>query len=209
MFRTRCILFSNRQCNGGAMKQIHKKYLMNMILIWMGCFILFLFVYIIILAPQNKTKKQVQMQLAHVKKKFSDAQQAAKISNQEDLKKKIEDVRQNVNNFVISFEDSANLTFDISQIADRLKVIALSIKSKGNQPIPDCKYISQNQIYLSFSAAFNQFFTLLNELERHRPVIFIDKFAVTRLNSGYYGNEISMELSVFVTKREDVSKNSG
>jgi hypothetical protein len=101
------------------------------------------------------------------------------------------------------------LTFDISQIADRLKVTGLSIKSKVNQPIPDCKHISESQIYISFDATFNQFFAMLNELERHRPVVFIDKFAVTRSNSSYSKNDVSMEMSVFVTKRENVSRNSG
>ncbi len=203
------ISFLNRQYDGGAMKQIHKKYLTNMILVWAGCFILFLFVYLLILAPQNKTKKRIQTKLAQMKKQYFDAQQVVQSKNQKNLKKKIENLRRNVGDFVINFEDSANLTFDISQIADRLKVTALSINSKGSQPIADCTRISENQVYISFNAAFNQFFALLNELERHRPVVFVNKFAISRLNNNYSGNDVSMELSVFVTKRKNVSKNSG
>ncbi len=205
----KCIWFLNRQCDGGAMKQIHKKYLTNMLLIWSGCFILFLFVYLIVLAPQNKTKKRIQTRLDKMKKEFTDAQQASQVQNQRNLKKRIDELRESTGDFVINFEDSANLTFDISQIADRLRVTALSIKSKGNRPIPDCEHISENQIYISFDAAFNQFFALLNELERHRPVVFIEKFAVTRSNNNYSKNDVSMTLSVFATKRENISRNSG
>jgi len=191
------------------MKQIHKKYLTNMIFVWAGCFVLFLFLYFIVLAPQNKTKKQILTKLAKMKKELVDAQQASQFKNQQNLKKRIEDLRENAGDFVINFEDSANLTFDISQVADGLKVTGLSIKSKGNQPIKDCKSISENQIYISFDAAFNQFFAMLNELERHRPVVFIDKFAITRSNDNYSQNDVSMELSVFVTKRENISRDSG
>jgi hypothetical protein len=191
------------------MKQIHKKYLTNMIFVWAGCFVLFLLLYLIVLAPQNKTRKQIITELVKIKKELTDAQQASQLQNQKILKKKIEDLRQNVGDFVINFEDSANLTFDISQIADKLRLTALSINSKGNQSVPSCKLISESQIFISFNAAFNQFITLLNELERHRPVVFVDKFAVTRSNNVYSENDVSMELSVFVTAREDASKDGG
>lgn len=190
------------------MKQIYKKYMTNMALIWAGCFILFLFVFIIVSLPQNRTKKRIQTRLNRVEKQYHNAQNAAQVQNQERLKRKIENLDNNVGDFVINFGDSANLTFDISQIADALKVTELSIKSKGNHPLPDCEHISENQIYLGFSGPFNSFFALLNALERHRPVVFVNKFAITRSNQERSGNDISMELAVFVTKRKVSSKDS-
>lgn len=190
------------------MKQIYKKNLKRLTLIWFGCFILFLFGYILILGPQNQTKRMVERRWAQVEKKYSDAQKAAQIQNRDKKRQQIENLQTQLGDFAVDFEDSADLTFDISQMADEQNVTALSIKSKTGKPVADCKYLAENQIYLSFNAGFKQFFALLNAIERHRPVLFIDKFAITRSSKDLSDNEVSMELTVFVIKQKSTSNNS-
>jgi hypothetical protein len=120
----------------------------------------------------------------------------------------IERLRNELNNFVVDFNDSANLTFDISQIASEKAVTSFSIEASKRDNSKDKtapeKYISESFIDISFSATdFNQFAALLNALERHQPVIFVDRFAITRSDRSGSDRQVKMNLSVFVSKMQD------
>ncbi len=184
--------------------KIYRKYFTTAALIWAGCFILFLFVYMIVLAPQKKTRKQIENQLAGKKQIYNSALKATQEETKIWLNEQIENLRNKLNGFVIDFEDSANLTFDISQIASEKKLDSFSIKGKdAGENSTDFKYLSENHIDVGFTAAFNQFATFLNALERHWPVIFVDSFKITRSKRGDPGHKVNMSLAVFVRKRQD------
>lgn len=190
------------------MKPIYKKYLTTAALTWAGCFILFLFVNMLILAPQRKSKEQIEKQLAEKKQEYDYAIKAAQEETKIQLNEQIENLRDELKGSVINSEDSADLVFDISQIANEKGLAAFSIKAKDDRTgagleIPNCSHICENHIDISFTAGFNQFAAFLNALERHRPVIFIDSFKITRSIQGDSGHQIDMSLAVFVRKQRD------
>ena len=188
------------------MKPIYKKYFTTVGLIWAGCFVLFLCVYILVLAPQEKGKKQFEKQLAEKKQMYNSVLKMAQEETKIRLNEQIESLQNKLQGFVIDYEDSANLTFDISQIAKEKRVASFSIRTKNdrkNSVIPNCSYISENRFDISFTADFNQFATFLNALERHRPIVFVDKFTITRPKQDDSGHEVNMSLAVFVKKRQD------
>ncbi len=186
--------------------KIQKKYLITVAIVWAGCFMLFLFVYIALLVPQQKSKKRVESQLAEIIQRHNSALTA----NQEDTKKRkneeIEKLRETMKNFAYDSEDSANLTFDISQIANEKKVNSFSIKMqedrRGGQA-GDLKYIQENSIDISFTGDFNQFVTFLNALERHQPVVFVDNFKIIRSAVEDSNHKANMKLAVFLRKSQD------
>jgi len=183
--------------------KIYRKYFATGALIWAGCFILFLFVYMIVLAPQKKSRKQAENQLAEKKRIYNSALKATQEETRIWLNEQIENLRSKLNGFVIDFEDSANLTFDISQIANEKKLGSFSIKGKDtSKGSADFKYLSENHIDVGFTAAFNQFATFLSALERHWPVIFVDSFKITRSRRNEPGHKVNMGLAVFVRKRQ-------
>ena len=187
------------------MKSIYRKYFTTAALIWAGCFVLFLLVYVFVLAPQRKSKKQIEKQLAERKQVYNSALKAAQEKTKIQLNEQIEHLRNGLKDFVIDFGDSANLTFDISQIASEKKVDSFSIRTgddRGGQAIPECSYIRESHIDISFTGGFSQFATFLNALERHRPVVFVDKFAITRSDQGDSNHRVSMSLAIFVKKRQ-------
>ena len=49
------------------MNPLYKKYFTTVALIWASCFMIFFFVYMLVLAPQIKSKKQIDKQLAEKK----------------------------------------------------------------------------------------------------------------------------------------------
>jgi len=189
------------------MKSVYEKYFTKVALVWTGCFILFFFAYMLMLAPQKGSKEQLIQQLEEKKQMYNSALKAAQKETQIQLNEQIEHLRDELKNFVIDFEDSANLTFDISQIANGKEVTSFSIETKKDSskgPAMSDNYISESCIDISFStASFNQFAALLNALERHQPVIFVDEFAMTRSRTGSSGHQVNMSLSVFVRKMQE------
>lgn len=185
--------------------KIYKNYLSIAALIWAACFILFSFTYIILLRPQKNSQKLVEEKLAKKKQMYDSAVKATQEETKIRLNKQIEHLRNRLQDFVIDSENSANLTFDISQIADEQKLVSFSIKGKDNNqvsPIPNCNCIFESHIDVSFTAWFHQFATFLNALERHRPVLFVDKFTVSS-GRGDSGPQASINLVVLTRKQQD------
>jgi len=184
----------------------NRKYLMTAGLIWAACFVVFLLAYIFVLGPQKDYKKSIENKLLQRKQVYESALRAAQEETKIRLNKQIERLRNRLKDFVIDFEDAANLTFDISQIASEKKVDSFSIKSKdsrGFTAIPDCSHIFENHIDISFTGGFNQFATFLNALERHRPVLFIDKFKIIRSSQEDYSYKVGLNVAAFVRKQQD------
>lgn len=185
------------------MKSIYRKYITTVTVIWAGCFIPLLFAYMLVLRPQKKSKEHVEKQLAEKRQMYESAIEAAQEETKIWLKEEMGRLQNGLRDFVIDFGDSGNLTFDISRIAGDKQVGSFSIRNKNERGclgIPNCTYIGENQIDISFTGGFNQFATFINALERHRPVIFVDKFKITREESERLGHQVNMNLAIFVKK---------
>lgn len=181
----------------------YKKYLTRIALIWAACLVLFVLIYMIMLRPQRSIETRLDSELTEKKHMYEFAQKAAKKETQIRLNEQIEQLRKKLSDFVIEFEDSANLTFDISKIASEKKVTSFSVRSKedrGVMVIPDCNYICENHIDISFIAGFNQFATFLNALERHHPVVFINEFSITRSNQDDSAYQVTLDVAAFIRK---------
>ncbi|MHC4456772.1 MAG: GspMb/PilO family protein [Planctomycetota bacterium] len=188
------------------MNSVYRKYLKTIALVWAGCFLLLFFIYMLVLAPHRKSKEQIEQRLAEKKQIYDSVVEMAQEETQQKLNKQIEDLRDRLKDFAIDFEDSANLTFDISRIASEGKLSSFGIKGKegrGGSAKLDGKYIGENQINVDFESGFHEFTTFLNALERHSPVVFVDGFTITRSKQDSSGHQVSMNLSVFVRKRMD------
>jgi hypothetical protein len=160
------------------------------------------------LAPQKNSKEQLKKQLEEKKQMYNSALKATQEETQIQLNEQIEHLRDRLKDFVIDFEDSTDVTFDISQIANAKEVASFSIETNkrdnSRDPTMSNKYIFESHIDIGFSTAdFNQFAALLNALERHRPVIFVDRFAITRSSKGGSDRQVNMSLAVLVRKIQD------
>lgn len=186
--------------------KIYRKYLMGAALIWAACLVLFLLVYMLVLGPQRSSKKRLESEIAEKKQLHESALRAAQEETKIQLNEQIESLRNRLKYFVIDFEDSANLTFDIGQIASEEKVASFSVKSTDDRKvsaIPDCNFISENHIDISFIAGFNQFATFVNALERHQPVLFVNKFTIVRSNQDNSVYQATLDVAAFVRKQKE------
>ncbi len=187
--------------------KVHKKYLITSGVIWAACFVIFLLAYMLIVRPQKNSKKLVESRLAEKQQVYKSALRAAHEETRIRLNEQIESLRNRLKDFVSEFEDSVNLTFDLSQIAEEKKVASFGSKVKSNRGIAKkkdkYKYIRENQINISFTGDFNQFATFLNTLERHRPVIFVDKFTLARSARDESVYLVNLSVIAFVRKQQD------
>jgi Tfp pilus assembly protein PilO len=187
------------------MNAVYIKHSKTVGLIWGGCFGLFVLVYMIALAPQSAQKAQVENQLAEKKQVYDSAMELSQQESKARLKEEIERLQSKMRDFVVGSEDSANLTFDISQAANEKKVSSFNIKASDTRKTAsksETSYIAEEAMDIQFEGGFNQFATLLNDLERHRPVVFVDKFSITRSENNNSEHKASMSLSVFTRKRQ-------
>ena len=186
--------------------KMYTKYVIRAGMIWAACFVVFLLAYILVFGPQKNTKKRIESRLAEKKQVYESALRAAQKETEIQLNEQIEHLQSRLKNFVVDFEDSANLTFEISQIADEKKVASFSIKGKDNLVLPGepvHKYISENHIVINFIGGFNQFATFLNALERHRPALLVEKFTIVRSGQDDSVFRVSLNLAAFVRKQQD------
>lgn len=188
------------------MKSAYRKHLITVGPIWAGCFVALTLVYLLFLAPQNKRRRQITKEFSEQKQLYERALEKAQKRARVKLSEQIEHLENTMNGFVINSEDTANLIFAISQIANAKQVSELRIgpkKQRAGLKVSKSKYISEDHIGLSFNSGFNQFATLLNALERHQPVIFVDGFEITRFDRGKSGHKVDMDLAAFVKKQQD------
>jgi len=186
--------------------KIYRTYLIRTAIAWAACLVLFIVAYMFILGPEKKSRKALESTLAENKQMYEFAQKASQEQTKIRLNEQIEKLQGTIKNFVVDFEDSANLTFDIGRIANEEKVASFSIRNNDKQSvsdIPDCNSICENHIDISFIAGFNQFATFVNALERHQPVLFVNEFSISRSKKGQSAYQVSLDVAAFVKKRQD------
>ncbi len=187
-------------------KKKNKKLFMTVAIIWVGSFILFAIVYLVLLLPQKKSKEQVESEYDRMKLKYESVIEMRNEETKARFKEELESLENKVKDFTLDSEKASNLTFDISQIANKKKVDSFSIKTQENVKTTadlGLKYIKENEIDINFAGSFNQFATFLNTLERNRPVVFVDSFKITRSHRDDLGHKVNMNLAVFICKQQD------
>lgn len=184
--------------------KIYRKYLITAASVWAACLVLSLLVNMFVLGPQRSSKKRLENKIAEKKQLHESALRADKEETKIQLKEEIEILRNMLKYFVFDSEESINITFDIGQIASEKEVASLSIKSAEGRTvstITDCNYISESHIDVSFIGGFNQFATFVNALERHQPVLFVNKFTISRSNQDDSVYQVSLDVAAFVRKQ--------
>jgi hypothetical protein len=184
----------------------HKKYLTKAAIGWAACLVAFAVTYGMVLRPQRIVEKRLDKKLTEKKQLYESAQRAGRQATRTRLNGQIKRLRDRLHDFVSSFEDSANLTFDVGQIASQEKVASFSVKGKEKRTtstVPDCNCIRENHMDISFVSGFYQFATFVNALERHKPVLFVNEFTLARSNQNKSVYEATLDVAALVKKPRD------
>jgi Tfp pilus assembly protein PilO len=193
--------------------QGYKTYLTKAAMIGAVFLALCLLAYGVVLRPQNNSKKRLEKTLAEQKQIYASARRAAQEQTRIQLDEQIERLRDQLKGFVVDLEDSTHLTFDISQMASKENLSSLSVTTRAQSRTsrhgvavgakPKTHHINENHIDIKFNAGFRQFATFVNALERHRPVLFIDEFKITRSNQDESVFQVTLDVEAFVRKQQN------
>ncbi len=186
----------------------YRTYLTITAVAWAGCLVLFVAAYLIMLIPQKSREKYYDRTLTEKKQVYEYAQRAAQEQTKIELDKEIERLRERLKDFVVDFEDSADLTFAIGQIAKERKVAALSIgsgdkRAASKTPVADVNTVDETNIDISFISGFNQFAAFVNNLERHRPVFFVHAFKIARSNQDKSVYTVTLDVRALVRRPKE------
>ena len=187
---------------------VYKKYFTITAVAWAVCLLPFVAAHMIVLKPQTDNKRHLAKKLTEKKLEYEAAQKAAEEQTKIELNEQIARLRERLSDFVIDFEDAADLKFDITQLAREKELAALSVGSgkreKASAKSPsDPNSISESPIDISFVSGFNQFASFVNSLERHRPVILVHEFKLARSNQNKSAYQITLDVRALVRKRQE------
>ncbi len=183
----------------------YRKYIITMGIVWGVSFFLFAIAYYFFITPQLKIRSQLLKEATEKKERLNIALGISLEDNRKKLAAEIESLKTKLSNYVFEYEDSPNLTFAVSRIAGDRQVSAFTVKTteiSRQQDQPTAKNFQENKIEISFASDFLQFANFINDLERHQPVVFVDRFRVQREGQGGTSSKIDMSLSFFVRRKQ-------
>ena len=187
----------------------NKKYLKVCALIWVVCLAAFALSYFLLISPQNIAIKSLENKIVQGEQDYKRAQIAAKYETQDRINQEIESLRNKLDTFVLDNQKAADLTFDISQIANDCLLSSFNVQSNDIEMISessDPNNIFEKQIKINFIAEFEEFAVFLNTLERHKPVLFVDKFMLSQKNNSEKDYQVTVDLTALVQKQTSVSQ---
>jgi hypothetical protein len=188
------------------MTRADKKYLKVAAVLWTACLAVFLLAYFLVLVPQVRTREKLVGELAKKQKAREDARDYADRQAKGIPDKEIKQLCSRYSGFVFDPEHSGGLTFIINQIATDRQIpssVNIHVQDSRGRGAPDFTHIAESTVDISFTAGFNQFLNLTNALERHRPVVFVDNFTITRSRKADARHPVSMKLAVLLAKDEN------
>jgi hypothetical protein len=175
-------------------------------IVWAASLVVFALVYYTVIIPQLKAKAQLLEESTEKKQLFESAISAALEDNKKKLTGETEELKTRLSDYVCESEESANLTFSISSIAADKQVSEFTVKTFEQSRVQNSlvsNNLQENRIEISFASNFLQFASFLNTLERHQPVIFVDRFKVLRGDRSGTPDKADMTLSYFARKKLD------
>lgn len=190
----------------------YKTYLKRAGIVWMLSLVLCLLAYMFGLRPQNDGIKRLERSIEEQKQVYAAARRAAQEQNRIQLSEHIDRLRDKLGDFVINSDELTDLTFDISQMADRENLASFSVTPRSKQggrrrgaarKEVEARSISENLIDIKFTAGFHQFAAFMNALERNNPILFVDAFEIIRSSQNESVYQATLDVTAFVKKQRD------
>ena len=183
-----------------AVKILLKKYLPKIILSWTGFLFIGLGIYFFVLLPQEREKDRLDGRFDELSDQLKQARNYIGELSKTSLGREVASLKEQASLFIVNPNNASNLTLDISGLSKSFNLASMSIRNHEDRDIQNCTRIVESPLRVTFRSSFSNFFLLLNRLERHQPVVFIDSFSISRSRQEKEGNEVTMDVSVFVSK---------
>lgn len=182
---------------------VRSRYLAIVATAWLPCLAVAAAFCLLVVRPQIVRGRDLQARLDEAKRQYEVAQAAAKKEDRVRMAAAVETLSNRVNEFTVELEMAPDLLLEIAKLASDIGAESFAMRPRGRQgldALPGCDLIGEKCIDISFTARFGRFAALLNALERHQPVLFVESFSIDNTRSQSSGPRVDMAVAVLVEK---------
>lgn len=183
------------------MKADYKRFLIILVVVWGGAFVLLLGTHMFLTLPQQKESELLGKQLMEKRLRYDISKAADSEQVRAQLSGRVSGLTEELGRFAVEVGELDGLWFSISRIAGEIGVESFQSRGVDDESysvIPNCYDIGTASTEVDFSGSFSKFARFINQLERYKPVVFIDEFTITRARKEGSEPGAKLFLSVFV-----------
>jgi hypothetical protein len=188
------------------MNTVHKKYIVTAFLVWAGSAVILGAAYFVLMSSRVAEYEAIKQKLAAKETEYKHAIDANVPGRAEQIAQQLEAQQQILGDFVADREQTANLIFAISQLAQARNIVSPSVKDRGKSTgsiLEDCPHLWKKQFDVQFKSGFPEFFSMLHAVESHRPVMFVETFSIIPDNQEENANDVRFDISILARQTKD------
>lgn len=188
------------------MKADYKRLLIVLVVLWGGAFLVLSGTHMFLTLPQQKESELIGKQLMEKRLKYDISKAADSEQVRAQLSEKVSGLSEELGRFAAEVDELDSLWFSISRIGGEIGVESFQSRGMDDElysVIPNCYDIGTASADVGFSGSFSKFARFINQLERYKPVVFIDDFTITRARKEGSEPEAKLVLNVFVRVPEE------
>jgi hypothetical protein len=128
----------------------------------------------------------------------------------EEMRRQVDLLRAEMEKYLVGGEAARDNASGISRIAEQAGIKGYSTRYRNSSLIDEldnCLHVGASWVNISWKGDFEQFTRLINELERHRPVVFVDGFLISKPDNS--AQDCRIELSLIILVDTDKSALAG
>jgi hypothetical protein len=181
------------------MKAFVKKKVFNLVMLWIVSIGVLAIAYFVVVFPIHLAVSHKSNEVSEMSSEIKRMRKYVSDENFARLKERQRSLAETLDGFVAGSLKAGECTYAIADVAANIGVGDFTTKqktTKGFSQIQNCQFLKKTQLDVSCNGSYIKFLRLVNEYERSRPVVLIDKFAVRVSEDGQ--NEIKMSLLILV-----------
>lgn len=190
------------------MKADVKKFILNATVSWVVCAVVLIFAYIFLLFPAQRKAAHLRNSVDSVRKEYDEASEFVTGKNLDRMRIQVAGLKEELERYLAPDEEAKSIAFRVSRIAEQSGIKGFSTKFKPKKMesvVDNCPQIDMSRIDISFKGEYAQFVRLINDLERHQPIVFVDSFSIVAADKGDELHDIKIVLKILIDDRKKQS----
>lgn len=190
------------------MKTDMKNYIMKVTVAWVVCASILVFTYLFLLFPTQRKLAHVRNRVDSIRGKYDEATEFVTGKYLDKMREQVARLEAQLNKYLVPGEDAKSNAFRISQIAEQSGVKGFSTKYRTSSiatVVDNCPQIDTSRIDISFTGQYKQFVRLINDLERHQPIVLVNSFSIIASDKDDKLNKVKIALTILVDSRNKQS----
>lgn len=182
---------------------LHKRLIKTLCIAWTISIAILVAFYSMTIAPKSERLGQLQQTLDEKQSLLESITDLGDSEKKQQRCNTIKSLHSELSKYAICQDEWIQAMPYISTLAVKTGVRKFSSKDASDSKatkIEDCRNIEKRNIEISFEADFPVFAKFMSKLENGSPVVFIDKFGISKSYSANERPTVKMSLSILTSK---------